>query len=73
MGQLGLFEKNMKRLEEIVAALESADVSLEDGLALYREGMECSRFCHEELTNARHELEICQNDGSNSQINGAEN
>ncbi len=55
------FEEKMKRLEEIVSALESPDVSLEEGLALYREGALCSRFCREKLEKARHELQIWQN------------
>jgi geranylgeranyl diphosphate synthase type II len=37
------FEKQMARLQEIVAALESDDLPLEQGMALYREGMACSR------------------------------
>lgn len=52
------FEKKMKRLEEIVQALDSPDLSLEEGLKLYKEGAACSRFCREELEKARHELEV---------------
>ena len=55
------FEDSMKRLEEIVAALEDPELSLEAGMALYKEGAECSRFCRERLENARHELELWQN------------
>lgn len=55
------FEDSMKRLEEIVAALEDPELSLEAGMALYKEGAECSRFCREKLENARHELELWQN------------
>lgn len=54
------FESQMKRLEEIVKALESADLSLEEGLALYKEGAVCSRYCREKLENARHEIEKWQ-------------
>lgn len=73
MDDLRPFEKNMKRLEDIVAALESSDISLEESLALYREGMECSQFCSRELANAKHELEICQNDSQNVHMEGGEN
>lgn len=55
------FEENMKRLEEIVAALEDPDISLEEGMALYKEGSQCSRLCREKLESARHELEVWQN------------
>ena len=54
------FEKKMARLQEIVTALESDDLPLEQGMALYREGMACSRFCRERLEKARHELELWQ-------------
>ena len=33
-----LFEKKMARLQEIVSALESGDLPLEEGMALYKEG-----------------------------------
>lgn len=52
------FEKKMKRLEEITALLDAGDLSLEDSLKLYREGMQCSRFCREELEKAKHEVQV---------------
>ena len=54
------FEKKMARLQEIVAALENGDLPLEKGMALYKEGAACSRYCREQLEKARHELEIWQ-------------
>lgn len=54
------FEKKMARLQEIVALLESGDLPLEKGMALYKEGAACSRYCREQLEKARHELEIWQ-------------
>lgn len=54
------FEKKMARLQEIVTALESGDLPLEKGMALYKEGAACSRYCREQLEKARHELEIWQ-------------
>lgn len=54
------FEKKMARLQEIVAALESGDLPLEKGMALYKEGAACSRYCREQLEKARHELELWQ-------------
>lgn len=63
-----LFEKKMARLQEIIAALESGDLPLEEGMALYREGAECSRFCREQLEKARHELSLWQ-DGELKTLN----
>ena len=54
------FEKKMARLQEIVALLESGELPLEKGMALYKEGAACSRYCREQLDKARHELEIWQ-------------
>ena len=39
------FEDNMKRLEEIVEALESGNLPLEDTVKLYKEGMTLSAQC----------------------------
>ncbi|WP_165174704.1 exodeoxyribonuclease VII small subunit [Desulfovibrio sp. ZJ369] len=55
-----LFEVKMARLQEIVSALESGDLPLEKGMALYKEGAECSRFCRKQLEKARHELSLWQ-------------
>lgn len=52
------FEANLKRLEEIVAALEAPDVPLERGMELFKEGMKLSRVCRERLAKARQELEV---------------
>ena len=45
------FEKAMKRLEEIVNALENNTVSLDDSLKLFEEGIKLSKFCETELKN----------------------
>ncbi len=63
-----LFEKKMARLQEIVSALESGDLPLEEGMALYKEGAACSRFCREQLEKARHELSLWQ-DGELKSLN----
>lgn len=66
------FEKNMKRLEEIVSKLESGEISLEESLQLYKEGAQCSRFCRDELARARHEVEIWNLDeDKDSSVNSA--
>ena len=43
------FEKNLKRLEEIVAALESDRLDLNASLGLFEEGVELLRQASEEL------------------------
>ena len=39
------FEANLKRLEQIVRAMERGDVALEESLKLFREGTELVRSC----------------------------
>ena len=54
------FEEAMKRLQEIVAALEDGEQPLEKGIALYKEGAALARFCREQLEKARHEIMVWQ-------------
>jgi exodeoxyribonuclease VII small subunit len=46
------FESAMARLEEIVASLESGDLSLEQSLALYSEGVGIADICNKRLAEA---------------------
>lgn len=50
------FEQNMKRLEEIVRAMERGDVALEESLKMFQEGTELIRTCSQLLDNA--ELQV---------------
>ena len=44
------FEQRLRRLEEIVGALESEQMDLEQALALFEEGVACLRTATEELS-----------------------
>ncbi len=46
------FEEAIKRLEQIVEALERGDVPLDEALNLYEEGIQLSRSCGERLKEA---------------------
>ncbi|MGM9602886.1 MAG: exodeoxyribonuclease VII small subunit [Faecousia sp.] len=50
------FEQNMKRLEEIVRAMERGDVALEESLKMFQEGTELIRTCSQLLDDA--ELQV---------------
>lgn len=50
------FENNMRRLEEIVRAMERGEVALDESLKLFREGTELVQSCSKLLDEA--ELEI---------------
>lgn len=56
--QKNSFESSLKRLEKIVETLEQGEVSLEDSLSLFEEGIQLSKECLETLNKA--ELKIKQ-------------
>ncbi|HYF82844.1 MAG TPA: exodeoxyribonuclease VII small subunit [Clostridia bacterium] len=39
------FEQALKRLEEIVEVLESGNISLEESIKIYQEGVSLSKLC----------------------------
>ncbi|WP_462282587.1 exodeoxyribonuclease VII small subunit [Ruminococcus champanellensis] len=54
------FEKNMQRLSEIVARLEQGDLTLEESVALYEEGVKLSAACSQALEQAKLKVTIQQ-------------
>ena len=60
------FDTRLARLQEIVALLEAGSLPLEEGLALYKEGMGLSKTCREQLERARHEVLLCAESGLRS-------
>lgn len=46
------FEKSIERLEQIVEDLESGNLSLDDSIKVFKEGVELSKKCHKKLTEA---------------------
>lgn len=56
------FESKMDRLQEIVSLLEQGSISLADSVKLYKEGLDLTTKCREELEKAKHEVKILQND-----------
>ncbi|HET6169436.1 MAG TPA: exodeoxyribonuclease VII small subunit [Terracidiphilus sp.] len=60
------FEESLKKLESLVAKLEKGDLSLEESLKLFEEGVGLSAACKEELEAAEGKVQmlIKQRDGS---------
>ena len=56
------FETALSRLEQIVGALEKGDLSLEDSLKLYEEGIARARFCQQRLEEAESKIEVLSQD-----------
>jgi exodeoxyribonuclease VII small subunit len=51
------FENALKRLEEIVQRLEGGELSLDESLKLFKEGIELSRLCTKKLSEAESKVE----------------
>jgi len=52
------FEKKLKRLEDIVEKMESGDLSLDDSMKLFEEGVKMSRECQAQLTVAEEKVKL---------------
>lgn len=52
------FEKNLERLRRIVADLERGELSLESGVALFKEGLGLAKACSVQLARARSEVTV---------------
>jgi len=52
------FEKTLARLEEVVRKLESPQLSLDDAMKLFEEGVALSRECQKQLEEAEGKVEI---------------
>ncbi|MBI9081029.1 MAG: exodeoxyribonuclease VII small subunit [Pseudodesulfovibrio sp.] len=52
------FEGRLDRLKEIVERLERGDLPLEEGVSLYKEGLDLAKSCGKQLEEARHEVRI---------------
>lgn len=50
------FEKKLTRLEEIVQKMEVGELSLDDSLKLFEEGVKLSRDCNKELNTAEQKV-----------------
>lgn len=51
------FEDAMKRLEQVVRGLESGDLSLDDSLKTFEQGISLVRLCEQKLTEAKGKVE----------------
>mgnify|MGYP003322489824 FL=1 len=51
------FEEALERLAEINEKLESDEISLDDSITLFKEGLELSKLCQKKLDEAKLEIE----------------
>lgn len=52
------FEKKLGRLEDIVEKMETGELTLEDSLKLFEEGVKLSRECNVQLSEAEQKVKI---------------
>ncbi len=52
------FEEALKKLEKIVDDLEKGDLSLDEALKKYQEGIELSRQCSQKLESAKKKIDL---------------
>ena len=56
------FEDAMKKLESIVERMEKGDMSLNESLKMFEEGVKLTRFCSQELHKAEKKVELLSRD-----------
>ena len=55
------FEQSMKELEEIAEKLSDGDISLDESIKLFEDGMKLSKSCQKILENAEKKVNILIN------------
>jgi exodeoxyribonuclease VII small subunit len=62
------FEEALKKLEKIVTELEAGELSLEDSLAKYEEGIKLSKICSRQLEAAKSKVELLMKSGNKFEV-----
>ena len=63
------FEQAMKRLEEIVSALEYNQISLEKSVELFQEGIQLTKLCNDKLEGIENKVAKILVDGKLQDLN----
>lgn len=56
------FEHALEALEKVVERLESGELSLEDSLAAFEEGVQLVKYCNEKLNEVEKKIEVLVKD-----------
>ena len=56
------FQEGLVNLEKVVERLESGDLSLEDSLAAFEEGVGLVKFCNQKLSEVEKKIELLVKD-----------
>lgn len=52
------FEKSLNQLDQLVTAMESGDMSLEESLSSFEQGVKLTRECQQALSEAEQKVEL---------------
>ena len=62
----------MQRLEEIATELEEGELSLENSLKVYEEGVELTKFCSSKLVESENKIKTLIKDGEQFNLSESE-
>lgn len=62
------FDEAMRRLEEVVEKLEQGEIPLEQSIALFQEGMQLARLCHQKLADVGRKIEVLVKENQEWQV-----
>jgi exodeoxyribonuclease VII small subunit len=65
------FEQSLKQLEQIVVELESGELSLEQAIKKFEEGMELSKFCSQKLEETERKITLLVQNSSGQTVETA--
>lgn len=57
------FEAAIERLEQITAQLEEGEISLDDSIKAYTEGVEIAKLCNDKLADAEKKIRLIRTQG----------
>ena len=58
------FEASMRELEEVVGKLENGDITLDDSLKLFEQGIKLAKACQKKLDEAEKKVKILTADSN---------
>lgn len=56
------FEEAYKKLEQIAASLEDPQITLDESVALFEEGVKLSKYCSEVLDRAKQKIDVLESE-----------
>lgn len=56
-------EQSFEKLEELLTALESREITLEESFAVYQEGMELLKYCNGKIDQVEKKMQVLSEEG----------